>query len=33
VFGFLVIGLKNAFSPFRSGDEARMAHSDAPARS
>jgi hypothetical protein len=26
------IGVENAFSPFRSGVEARVAHSDAPRR-
>ena len=30
---FALIGVENAFSPFRSEVEARVAHSDAPGRS
>jgi hypothetical protein len=30
---FAFIGVENAFSPFRSGVEARVAHSDALGRS
>jgi hypothetical protein len=33
VLVFAFIGVENAFSPFRSEGEARVAHSDAPERS
>jgi hypothetical protein len=33
VLGVAFIGVENAFSPFRSEVEARVAHSDAPGRS